>query len=452
MSTVMHSPESEQSIIGGILLDNDAIEHLTDLSPSHFYSEQHRRIYGAALGLIGAGKSADVITVFDAMGGDAADLVYLNSLARNTPSSRNIGHYAGIVRDRAQRRGVLALAADLQGMVQEGMGQPAADLIDQAQSRLDALAAARSSSLPELAAVGLQGLLDDLMSQEAGDAPKAMSTGYPDLDKRLSGGLRPGELIVVAGRPKMGKTAFALNVANNVAVNGVAAVLSMEMPKKQLHQRGVASLGRVDMGYLLDVDTIPADPNLNGEAWARITNGIEAMSKLHLFLDDQGGLSLLDVRTKARAVKRRHGLNLLVIDYLQLMSGEGDNRNAQIEGITRGLKALAKELDCTIMLLSQLNRQLENRPNKRPLPSDLRDSGAIEQDCDVALFVYRDEVYNPDSPERGTAEINVGLIRQGSPGRVSLAYIGPQTRFENLAPGWRPASVDAPAKPSKRGF
>lgn len=451
---VMHSPEAEQSVLGGILIDNDAIEHLigAGLRPEHFFAARHRKMYSEILRLIGTNRAADVITVYDAMGADSDLLAYLNTLTRNTPSSRNIGHYAGIVRDRAQRRGVLALATDLQSMARESLGQPAGELIDHAQGQLEALAAARTDSLPEAIADGLAGFMDDLVSQDEGTAPKALSTGYPDLDHKLSGGLRGGELIVIAARPKMGKTALALNIANHIAASGVSLVLSMEMPKKQLRQRTVASLGRVDMGYLLNVSTIPQESNQNNDVWARISHGVESASKLRLFTDDQGALSLLDVRTKARSVKRRHGLDVLVIDYLQLMSGEGDNRNAQIEGITRGLKALAKELDCPVILLSQLNRQLENRTDKRPMPSDLRDSGAIEQDCDVALFIYRDEIYHPDSPDRGTAEVNVGLIRQGEPGRVRLAYIGPQTRFESLASGWRPTQTEAVTKPRRKGF
>lgn len=444
----IYSAAAEQAVLGGLLLNNDAVEHLTGLQPDHFYLSQNRRVYGAVMALITAGDPADVLTVYDHLGGQQAeDLTYLNDLTRSTPGYANIGHHAGIVRDRAQRRGVLALAADLQREARETVGRPAGVLIDFAQSRLEALASARTVAGPRHVSDGLMRFVEDLQRQEDGTGQKPISTGFPDLDHRMSGGMRRGELIVVAARPKMGKTALALNIAANVARTQPVLVQSMEMPEQQLHQRNVASLGRVDLGYLLNVSTIPSDPMANDEVWSGIVAGTSAAQALHMYVDDQGGCTLLDVRTKARSVKRQHGLDLLVLDYLQLMSGEGDNRNAEIEGITRGLKALAKELDIVIMLLSQLNRGLESRPNKRPIPSDLRDSGAIEQDADAVLFIYRDEVYHPDTPDRGTAEIDVALIRQGQPGRVRLAYVGAQTRFDNLALGWR---SQEPAEPVTR--
>lgn len=231
----------------------------------------------------------------------------------------------------------------------------------------------------------------------------------------------------------MGKTAFALNTACNVAVDHAVLVLSMEMPKAQLHDRNLATLGKIPLEHVLKPEM------MNDQDWAGLSHAIQKIEGMRLIQDDQPGLRLLDVRMKAKGVKRRHGLDLLVIDYLQLMEGEGDNRNAQIEGITRGLKTLAKELEVGIVLLSQLNRKLEERPNKRPIPSDLRDSGSIEQDADAVIFLYRDEVYNPDSPDTGVCEVNVALCRQGKPGMAALAYIGEQVRFENLARGWTPA-------------
>jgi len=435
--TAIHADEAEQAVLGGLLLNNDAVDQLGNLKAEHFFAQLHHQIFCQVLDIVAKGGAADAVTIFDRMGGrDVETLQYLNALTRNTPSAANIGHHARIVRDRALRRGVLALSSDLTERAHDSIGTPAGELIDHAQAELERLSAAKTKSEPRHASEGLRTFLDDLMSQEAGTGPKPLSTGFPDLDRKMSGGMRRGELIVIAARPKMGKTALALNIATNVAHENHSLFLSMEMPEVQVHQRAVASLGRLPLGYLLNVNTIPQESNANSDAWARITVGVEAERDLNLFIDDQGALSLLDVRTKARQVKRKAGLDLLVIDYLQLMAGEGNNRNAEIEGITRGLKALAKELDIAIILLSQLNRKLEERPNKRPLPSDLRDSGAIEQDCDVALFIYRDEIYNPDSPERGTAEVNVGLIRQGEPGKVRLAYVGEQTRFESLAPGW----------------
>jgi replicative DNA helicase len=270
---------------------------------------------------------------------------------------------------------------------------------------------------------------------------KAISTGYPALDGKLSGGLRGGDLIVLAGRPKMGKTALALNIGTNVAEHYPVLVKSMEMPKSQLHDRNLASLGRIPLQHLLEPATM-ADQD-----WAGLTHASIKISEMQLYLDDKGGQRLIDVRMDAKSVKRKHGLKLLIVDYLQLMEGDGDNRNAQIEGITRGLKALAKELDISIILLSQLNRKLEERPNKRPIPSDLRDSGSIEQDADAVIFLYRDEVYNPDSPDIGMCEVDVALCRQGAPGRVALTYIGEQVRFESLNRSWMPAKPAERSRP-----
>lgn len=446
----LYSDAAEQSVLGGLLLNNDAIDHVGELRPEHFYSPRNRQAYREVLRLIGEGAAADVLTVFERLGAQPAELLaYLNALSRNTPGVANIGHYADMVRDRAQRRGVLALASELSDRAQTGIGEPISTLIDYGQSELEKLSAARGRIEPQHVADGLQSFVEELRQQAADVMPKAISTGFAELDRKLSGGLRRGELIVIAARPKMGKTAFAMNVASHVAVHGQALFLSMEMPKRQLLQRQVASLGLVDLRYLLQADTIPADEGSHA-VWSRISAGLQRLRALNLWIDDEGGLSLFDVRAKARSTKRRHGLDVLVIDYLQLMNGEGDNRNAQIEGITRGLKALAKELDIAIVLLSQLNRQLEARADKRPMPSDLRDSGAIEQDCDVALFLYRDEVYHADTLARGIAEINVGLIRQGEPGRVRLAYVGAQTRFASLAAD---AQQDAPLSSRKtRGF
>jgi replicative DNA helicase len=297
---------------------------------------------------------------------------------------------------------------------------------------LERLAQARMRIEPVLAADELAAHVEELQRRMDG-VVKVISTGYPDVDDKLNGGIRRGELIVLAARPKMGKTAFALNVACNAAIDHSVLVLSMEMPKSQLHDRNLASQGQIPLEHLLKPLMMTPDD------WDRLTHATIKIRDMRLHQDDQAGLRLIDVRLKAKAVKRKSGLDLLVIDYLQLMDGDGDNRNAQIEGITRGLKTLAKELGIGIILLSQLNRKLEERPNKRPMPADLRDSGAIEQDADAVVFLYRDEVYNPDSPDAGVCEVDVALCRQGRPGRTALAYIGEQVRFESLVHGWIPA-------------
>ncbi|AZS78577.1 replicative DNA helicase [Achromobacter spanius] len=430
---VPQATDSEQGVIGGLLIDNNAIDRLGDLRVEHFYRADHRVMYGEILAMIGQGVGADVITLADrirAKGADAGGLEYLSDIVANTPSAANIAQYATTVRDRAQQRGLLELAHDTIDAVRASGAIGAAALIDQAQAGLEKLAeGATRQPEPVRAGDDLINFVEYLELHADDETAGVMSTGYPDLDAKLAGGIRGGDLIVIAGRPKMGKTALALNIGLHVANGGNVLVLSMEMPKRQLHTRNVAILGGVPIPRLLQ-------PKLMLQSdYEGLTAACKHIESLGLWLEDQGNLSLMDVRLKARQIKRKHGLNLLVIDYLQLMRGEGPNRNAEIEGITRGLKALAMELDIGIVLLSQLNRDLEKRPNKRPMPSDLRDSGAIEQDCDAILFVYRDEVYNADSPDRGVAEIIIGAGRQVDRGTVGLQYIGERTKFQSLAQG-----------------
>jgi len=440
-----HNIEAEQSVLGALLLDNDAIDRTGDLQAEHFYRGEHRLIYAELLAQIKAGKSCDVISLSDLLRGRIADcLPYLNTLAQNTPYSSNIGRYAAIVRDRAVKRGLISLGREVAEQAGSSR-EEAAVLLDRASSRLEQLAVARLRQEPVKAGDDLYQHIEELERRREGGS-RAISTGFAEVDDKLSGGLRGGELVVLAARPKMGKTAFALNLACHIAHSRSVLVLSMEMPRAQLHDRNLASVGRIPLAHLLQPTA------MTEEDWNNLTAAIARIDAMQLYLDDQGGLRLLDVRMKAKSVKRRHGLDVLVIDYLQLMEGEGDNRNAQIEGITRGLKALAKELDIAIILLSQLNRELEKRPNKRPQPSDLRDSGAIEQDADVVIFLYRDEVYHPDSMDRGICEVDVALCRQGAPGRAALAYIGAQTRFQNLMQGRQFGSAPAGAALKQRSL
>jgi replicative DNA helicase len=444
---LMVAREQEQAVLGALLISNDAIDRIGDLRAEHFYDYQHRQIFNSIVRLIMSTKPADVITVFEFLQsqGWEADLPYLNSLAQNTPSAANIARYAATVREKAVKRALLALARETADTVAESP-EDSGVLVDQLTSKLEKLSHAVVKSEPQLARDTLAQHIESIDERYNGGGVAAIPTGLGDLDAILNGGLRRGNLIVLAGRPKMGKTALALNVANNVSKDGVAAVLSQEMTKSELHDRNMASLGRIPLDHLID------PRKLTDEDWPRLTYAVQQLNDMQLYIDDQAGLTLLDVRTKLKQIKRKAGrLDCAVVDYLQLMNGDGDNRNAQIEGITRGLKNLAKELETPIILLSQLNRKLEERPNKRPQPSDLRDSGSIEQDCDVAIFLYRDEVYHPDSPDRGTCEAIVALNRQGAAGTARLAYIGEHTRFENLAQGWRPAEAEK-RLPPRRGF
>lgn len=437
--------EAEQAVLGGLLFDNDSFDRLGRITANCFYTADHKAIFAAIEALVLDGAAADILTVHEKLqGGGHKDisLEYLHSLMANTPSTANIGYYAAQVTEKARLRGVAVLAAEMQAEAGQA-GAKAHIVIEGAQNRLEALADERAEGEPEAIADLLPAWVQLLDDRHQGKVPAAVSTGYPDLDRKLNGGFRGGQLVLIAGRPKMGKTSVALNICTNIARSGIACgFLSMEMGKQELLDRQVATIGKVDLGKILQPQRLTDDD------WPRITHGVQAMQEMPLYLDDQGGLRLIDVRQKARALKRKHNIKVLAIDYLQLMDGDGDSRNAQIEQITRGIKSLAKELDITVLLLSQLNRNLEQRPNKRPLPADLRDSGAIEQDCDIALFVYRDEIYNPDTPDKGICEVIIGLHRQGATGTVGLAYIGEQVRFESLAAG----TVYGQAQPKGKGY
>lgn len=437
---------SEHAVLGALLIDNDCFDRLGDLRAEHFSVGDHRAIFAELASQIAAGKPADAVTVFDRLQASrqsAADLGYILALAQNTPGSASAGRHAAIVRERAIRRALVALGDELAHEAKQS-AEDAPDLIDRATSRLEGIAQARMRREPTHVGASLIEHAKILADRET-DAVRATPTGFRDVDAMLNGGLRPGELVVVAARPKMGKTAFALNVASHIARGKQVLVQSMEMPKAQLNDRNLAAIGHIPLPHLLNPKQMLPDE------WTRLSEAMEALEKMGLWLDDQGGLRLMDVRMKAKQVKRKAGLDVMVIDYLQLMEGDGDNRNAQIEGITRGLKALALELGITIILLSQLNRELERRPNKRPQPSDLRDSGAIEQDADVVIFLYRDDVYNPDTGDKGICEVDVALNRQGESGRVALKYVGAETRFETLAAPWHPIAPKRHSPPS-RGF
>lgn len=424
---MIDSLDAEQTVLGALLLDNNAFDRLGDLRIEHFCKAEHRAVYAEAKRMIEAGQPADVLTISDKLGSQTS-ISYLHELVCNTLSTANIARYAEMVRVMAQRRALAELASEMKESV-EAPGCDVPELLDRFQTSMERIAEQRVKSEPIKVGDDLTRYITELQKRAEGLGVKAISTGFADLDRKMMGGIRRGDLIIVAARPKMGKSAFAFNVALNVAEEYSVLVLSMEMPRDQIHDRNVAALGEIDLPRVID------PRYMQDEDWPKITSAVARLEKMNLFIDDEGALRLMDVRMKAKRVKRTHGLDVLIIDYLQLMDGEGDNRNAQIEGITRGLKALAKEMKIGIILLSQLNRQLEQRPNKRPLPSDLRDSGAIEQDCDTALFLYRDEAYNEHSNDRGICEVNVGLIRQGEPGTIGLCYVGRQTKFKNLEQG-----------------
>ena len=436
-----HSIEAEQALLGGLLLDNHAWDKIGDyIAESDFYRADHRLIYHHLARLIEGNKPADVVTVSEALDragklSDAGGLPYIAALAQTTPSAVNIRRYAEIVRDRAVMRQLVSVGAEISESALNPLGKSAEELINDAEARVFAIS--------EQGARGRQGFVEirPLIAQvveridQLHSNPSeitGIATGYTDLD-RMTSGLQPGDLVIVAGRPSMGKTALALNIAEHLGLveRLPVAVFSMEMSGTQLVTRMIGSVAKVDQ---LKVRT----GRIADDEWPRLTDAWGRLNDAPLFIDETAALNALELRARARRLHRQvggPGLGLIVIDYLQLMSasGQGENRATEISEISRSLKALAKELSVPVIALSQLNRSLEQRPNKRPVMSDLRESGAIEQDADVIFFIYRDEVYNPDSQDKGIAEIIIGKQRNGPIGTVKLTFQGQFTRFDNYA-------------------
>jgi replicative DNA helicase len=438
-----HSIEAEQSVLGGLLLDNAAWDRIADfLHDGDFYRYDHRLIFQHIGKLIAASRPADVITVFESLTSigkaeEVGGLSYLNALAQNTPSAANIRRYAEIVRDRSVLRKLITISDEISGQAFNPQGKEVRQMLDEAESRIFAIAeegARGSQGFQEI-----QGLLtqvveriDELYNRNNPSDITGVSTGFVDLD-RMTSGLQSGDLIIVAGRPSMGKTAFSVNIGEHVAIESglPVAIFSMEMGAAQLAMRMVGSVGRLDQQRL-------RNGRLNEDDWPRLTYAVQKMNDAQLLIDETPALSSRELRARARRLARQCGkLGLIVIDYLQLMSPNamGENRATEISEISRDLKALAKELNCPVIALSQLNRSVEQRPNKRPVMSDLRESGAIEQDADLILFIYRDEVYNPDSSEKGMAEIIIAKQRNGPIGDFRLTFTGQFTKFDNYASG-----------------
>lgn len=437
-----HSVEAEQSLLGGLLIDNTAWDRLGGvLSDKDFYRPEHALIYKVITRLVGDNHPADVITVHDAIkseqGGDLVSVDYLNSLAQNTPSSANIKGYADIVRDRSILRRLIEVSDSIVNSAFVPEGRSVRTLLDEAESRILQIGedGSRKADYLEIEPLlrSVVARIDELYNRQGGSDITGIATGFIDLDKQTSG-LQKGDLVIVAGRPSMGKTSLALNIAENVALSeGLPVVIfSMEMSGEQLASRLLGSVGRVDQSRM-------RTGKLQDDEWPRVTDAIARLSNTQILIDETGSLSSLELRARARRIARNFGgtLGLVVIDYLQLMSGSGqENRATEISEISRSLKSLAKELQCPVVALSQLNRGLEQRPNKRPIMSDLRESGAIEQDADVIMFIYRDEVYHPDTTtDKGMAEIIIGKQRNGPIGTVRLSWQGPYTKFDNLAMG-----------------
>lgn len=433
-----HSIEAEQAVLGGLLLDNSAWDQIAGkVNKLNFYRDDHRLIFQAISDLISNDKPADVITVTEflekhATLEQAGGLAYIGELAKNTPSAANIAAYAEIVHERAVLRDLISVGAEIADLGFNPKGLASREILDEAEKRVFEIAEQDSRGEgPENIRQIVSRTLDKIEQRfQSKSSMTGMSTGFKDLDK-LTSGLQPGDLVIVAGRPSMGKTLLGLNIAEHAAIRGHQAVLffSMEMPGEQLAMRMLSSLGRIDQNKL-------RTGQLSNEDWTRITSAVTILSKANLFIDESPGLSPVELRARARRLAREHegGLGLVVVDYLQLMRSDRfqENRTAEISEISRSLKTLAKELKVPVIALSQLNRSLEQRPNKRPVMSDLRESGAIEQDADLIAFIYRDEVYHEDSPDKGTAEILIAKQRNGPIGMVRLAFLGQFTRFDNF--------------------
>ncbi len=445
-----HSVEAEQSVLGGLLLDNRAWDNVAGvISEGDFYRHDHRLVFRHLYKLLELGHPADVVTVAESLEKSAelqeiGGLAYLAGLAQNTPSSANIGRYAQIVRERAIMRKLVEVGTEIADSAYNPMGRDAGALLDQAEAKVFEIAenSARGRqdflTMPQLVAEVVE-RIDTLYNRENPNDITGIPTGFIDLDNMTSG-LQRGDLIIVAGRPSMGKTAFSVNIAENIAVDSAlpVAIFSMEMGGAQLVMRMIGSVGKLDQHKI-------KTGRLEDEDWQRLTTAVGKLSEAPIFIDESAGLTALELRARARRLARQHGqLGVIVIDYIQLMAGNPNsrdsNRAAEVSEISRALKSLAKELKVPVIALSQLSRNVESRPDKRPMMSDLRESGAIEQDADIIIFMFRAEYYDRENEElKGKAEAIISKHRNGPTGSVPLTFLGQYSRFENAAfrpTGW----------------
>ena len=434
-----NSIEAEQSLLGGLMLDNLAWDKVADLIVSaDFYRKDHRLIFSGIAELAESSNPCDVVTVSEFLDNRdelaaAGGLEYLAMLSNETPGAANVRAYAKILRERSTLRSLINAGNQISGNAYTTEGRTATELVDEAERLVFDIA--EKGSRGRVGFRSLKNILPDAVDRidllhQSGDDITGIPTGYNEFDK-LTAGLQAGDLIVVAGRPSMGKTTLALNIAENAAIGAKVptAIFSMEMPSQQLAFRMISSLGRVDQTHL-------RTGKFPDEDWSRINTAVQLMSDAPMFIDDSASLSPTEIRARARRLKREHDLGLIIVDYLQLMQvhGSTENRATEISEISRSLKALAKELELPIIAVSQLNRSVEQRTDKRPIMSDLRESGAIEQDADLIVFIYREEVYNPETPRKGVADIRIAKQRNGPIGDFPLTFVGRFTKFENWVP------------------
>lgn len=431
-----HSVPAEQSVLGGLMLDNRAWDEIAELlSEEDFYRKDHRLIFRAIGRLIGEGKPCDVITLSEwldksSLLNEAGGHDYLAALAENIPSAANVRSYATIVRESSILRQLIDTGYDIAGAALNTEGRTSEQVLEFAESSVFRIAEQETRgrrnyrSITTLLSAALD-KVDELYNSDSHIT--GVETGFKDFDE-MTAGLQRSDLVIVAGRPSMGKTAFSINIAENAAIRGKksVAIFSMEMPGEQLAMRMLGSLSRIDQQKI-------RTGRISEDDWPRLTATLTMMQDAKMFIDDTAALTPSEIRSRCRRIKREHELDLVIVDYLQLMQmpENSENRATELSGISRGLKALAKELNVPVIALSQLNRSLEQRDNKRPRMSDLRESGAIEQDADVIVFIYRDEVYNEDSPDKGKAEVIIAKQRNGPIGDVKLAFLGQYTRFED---------------------
>ena len=434
-----HSISAEQSVLGGLMIDNDAWDKTADiLTEEDFYRRDHRMIFRAVDSLARRDKPFDAVTLSELLEqqaelSDAGGLSYLGALVRNTPSAANIRAYADIVREKSVQRQLIRVGTDIADAAFNPKGKDTGALLDQAESKVFEIAEQRNrgQNVFEPIKTVLAKAVDRIETLFQRDSPiTGVSTGFTDLD-RITAGLQPSDLVIVAGRPSMGKTSLAMNIAEHASIKGQlpVAIFSMEMPSEQLAMRMMSSLGRIDQHSV-------RTGQLADDEWPRLTSAINLLSDAKLYIDDTPALTPTELRARSRRLYREEGgLGIILIDYLQLMQGSAgaDNRTSEISEISRSLKSLARELNVPVLAMSQLNRNLEQRPHphKRPIMSDLRESGSIEQDADVVVFIYRDEVYNEESPDKGIAEIHIAKQRNGPTGIVRLTFLGRYTRFES---------------------
>jgi replicative DNA helicase len=437
-----HSIEAEQAVLGGLLLDPAAWDNVADVIVAEdFYRPDHKLIFQAIGALAGTSKPSDVVTVVGELERrseleQAGGLAYLGSLARDTPTAANVRAYADIVRERSILRQLVTAGSEIAAAVFNNDGETARELVDKAEQKVFEIAEMGFRGKQGAQAVRslLPGVIDQIDEAYANpDKLRGLPTGFADFDK-MTGGLRPGDLVIVAGRPSMGKTTLAVNMAEYAALHtrdkpASVAIFSMEMPSEQVITRMLSSIGGVPLHNL-------RSGRISDDDWVRITSATSQLSEAKIFIDETPALSPTELRARARRIKREHGLDLIVVDYLQLMQvpGNKENRATEIAEISRGLKVLAKELTCPVIALSQLNRGVEQRESKKPVMSDLRESGSIEQDADMILLIYREEVYDRNTTKKGIAEIDLVKHRNGEIGTFVLTFQGQFTRFANYVP------------------